>query len=224
MASGRIRFELIDGDAERLMRWDASGAPRLRDPDKGSWHALLRRVQDSYERVGRKHFASISLDDLKRGARWWSRGSNGRCGVGGWQREFPMLSLRRVYDFDTVAPLFSGQPTTPESSLSGAYTYIKRFVGRDYCKIGRGKAYRARQVRATDNPDGYTILLIEEHSTMASAAEYERRLFARFARHHVEGEKYMLHPEIEKFVASRAKAQGGRLPERLRRTEKRAGA
>jgi hypothetical protein len=214
--SGMIRVELSDRDAKKLLRLDQRGQPRLMDPDKGAYPALTRRFQDGCEKIGKRTFMACSLDDALTAARWWVK-TGGKPGSGGWQRYWPIRSLAPF--LPSYAPMFADLPVdAPKSNGTGWYTYVKQFVRRDMAKIGRGDARRALRTRDTDNPDGYFTLLVEEWPSQSEMVAAERSMKTRFAQWHVEGEKYMLHPTILKWVEERVRRQGGTLPKRLRRS------
>ena len=122
-----VTFELVGNDYEDLINRGKNGEPRFEIPEKGQWPAKIRALQDSItvDADGRR-FATATDESLHQGCVWWTRGTDGRCGVGGWQRQFPFASVRAYFEtrgatFPTVAALFENLPDD-EPDDAGAET------------------------------------------------------------------------------------------------------
>lgn len=112
----KVRVPLIGSDEADLMRRDpATGRPSYRVPETGPWPALIRRLQDGVFYEGGVAYCDALDADLHKGILWWTKGTDGVCGKGGWEKEFPFTSIKAFYEargetFPTVAALFADLP------------------------------------------------------------------------------------------------------------------
>lgn len=107
-----VRIPLMGNDEADLMKRDARGQPTLEIPERGNWPTLIRSLQDSRIALGEPASIAATDTDLHKGCGWWTHGSKGRVGVGGWQKQFPFASIKAFYEalgykFPTVAALFA---------------------------------------------------------------------------------------------------------------------
>jgi hypothetical protein len=134
-----LREEITEREAAELLNVDASGNPRLANPEKGSWPKVERAWQDNYIKSGRKHYVEIPVDLLIKTVPWWINGSGGEIGKGGWQKRIPMRAFAKylpssvpfaaMFEAPVAAPVVAST-TNPITS-----TEASRLIGCSVTKV-----------------------------------------------------------------------------------------